>query len=1617
MPVIIGRARKSRLAKTTVRVPRKRVPGQPGLEPIGAPLTRREREVAAAFSEALTFTPEQIAAILDPDAATDPMRRMMEHLEPARVALSEALQDQIDDSGALFWNELTDQLTRKPDPSAINLIRKDISTNPVTLTPPVGASFSVDFSKRTPTGKRWADNQSARLITNVSEDSMANLRDVIGGTTGRGGRQPMMNLLGEVLEATPSMGDLAEFGDRLAPSVAGLTMPQHNAVLNRSRTVFGDAIGAGKTVDQAMDAVEAEASKYGKKLRQQRGRAISRTEMMEAANRGKLEAAQQAAANGMFDPKRAGKQWITSSFDVCFVCAPLHGKVVAFQGGEFKPTVQRSGEWVVELRELPPAHPNCRCTWTTVYDTIVPPSTTAPGQVIAPPDIPMAVRDQSWTEAAKIRKRVAPVQNSITESVVGASEDLGAEMAGLQFRVKEEASLARKIAADFTDDMWKKPLLTVQEVADDVGDALRYTMLLDEDDYVDGVSRAIRDFHERGYELKKPPKNYWQVDNVDNPYNGINVNFRAPDGTVIEVQFHTPASFEMKQGLHPLYEESRQVGVTNIRAEQLRLQMQVASDTLEHPEQVTDLRYFAEESNAYRLQTDDDLYNRFGGRLPNGTQDAYMDPETGKWWELRSDLHDDIVADMMGDVAPVENPTTHFMGGGPASGKGGLIKRGLVDFDETTMVKVDADEIKKMLPEYKVLSQERATLAAAYVHEESSDLAKRAFAESIGSGRNTVLDGTGDSSIAKLRAKVAAAREATPSGRVTADYVTIDTDTAVARARSRGSRTGRFVPEEVVRDTHESISRIFPDILDEQLFDDVRLFDTAFDPPKLILQQIEGVTEVLDEEAYLRFLAKNPDFVPPTPDLGVTVSPFDLPSEGVKLDEIAVAWQAQSREALEEMIERKPAMSLSYVQDKWSAPGLGSSATLDDALADPTRVRYRVKVDPTDPDKSIAVNTAVEDLRRARGFDALPELVSDAELDEVLESGGLELIRGDEQIEFLEQLQSGDFYTGTGHYGDGTYFFSNSGATSAERGLRTLGDGDTLDTVVEMAQSYAKGWTSADAGAAVRAALRPDASTISGKDLALVEQALGAQAEEIVKMAHRGSIDDAGTAAVERLRSLRSESVEDFADRIPNLASRIDPASRESIETVGELLDRLGYTGDDPFGLIALAKQSADPIEDPAFQSIYRLVVNDRTDVVKVGRTDDGAVATLLGYDAVVDTLAAAHDYPYRTQVLLLNRDALVVVDELISRDEMAKINDMIRAARVTQDTSPEVLDFTLTDIRQRVAAYSPLPDVDEIPLTPGEVFKLPKDYRVDPTIVQATKPEQWFDEAESVEEVLRDISWGDNRLDWNDPKVSNDPALRRIIKTQWPEAQPMQLTLTELEAAIAEGQTVIYRGIGADDASTLEGYVQNFMAGGDTDFVGQGLFGNGTYATDAADIAEDFSRNKWGTGSGGVGEWETGTVLEMVIDPDAKIALYDPLLEEMMEAGKPVTERIAEIGRTELSVREAAQRYDDISLETLDFRWGRDMYDDADGRPLFVMEQEYGLDHPWFSEPKVKEAIAELKRLEDKRDLLYTDVGRYAASVGVDVIEVAKPILPMGTEVPGSYYVILNRSAVGVGI
>lgn len=240
-----------------------------------------------------------------------------------------------------------------------------------------------------------------------------------------------------------------------------------------------------------------------------------------------------------------------------------------------------------------------------------------------------------------------------------------------------------------------------------------------------------------------------------------------------------------------------------------------------------------------------------------GSAEAHLVPD-GKggmrFSDERQALHDQIVADATAGVPSQAEPRFVMMGGGPASGKSSILGKDGVDVPgEGEAVQVDSDGVKGKLPEYQAMVGAGNPSAAAFSHEESSYLAKRIQAQAFANRQHVVLDGTGDSRPESVRGKVQAARL---SGyRVEANYVTVDTDTAVARATSRAGRTGRVVPESVIRSTHSSVSRVFPEVAGE--FDSVNLFDNNGSSPKLIARGRRGSSlEILDAPAYGSFLAK-----------------------------------------------------------------------------------------------------------------------------------------------------------------------------------------------------------------------------------------------------------------------------------------------------------------------------------------------------------------------------------------------------------------------------------------------------------------------------------------------------------------------------------------------------------------------------------------------------------------------------------------------------------------------------------------------------------------------------------------------------------------------------------------
>lgn len=224
----------------------------------------------------------------------------------------------------------------------------------------------------------------------------------------------------------------------------------------------------------------------------------------------------------------------------------------------------------------------------------------------------------------------------------------------------------------------------------------------------------------------------------------------------------------------------------------------------------------------------------------------------GKFTPERQALHKQILDSHFEGKSPVKNPVAYVLGGGPASGKSSIIKAGHVSPDENT-VHVDSDAIKAMLPEYKKMVEDKDPAAAAYAHEESSYLAKQIQDRGSKGSYNTLLDGTGNSSLDSLEGKIKKMKAA--GQKVVGAYVTVPTEVAIERNRERAKKTGRLPPETMLRSCHKSVSAVLPTAIEKGLFDDVQVFDTSNGVTKIASAK-GGKLEIHDKALWDTFKAK-----------------------------------------------------------------------------------------------------------------------------------------------------------------------------------------------------------------------------------------------------------------------------------------------------------------------------------------------------------------------------------------------------------------------------------------------------------------------------------------------------------------------------------------------------------------------------------------------------------------------------------------------------------------------------------------------------------------------------------------------------------------------------------------
>ena len=225
--------------------------------------------------------------------------------------------------------------------------------------------------------------------------------------------------------------------------------------------------------------------------------------------------------------------------------------------------------------------------------------------------------------------------------------------------------------------------------------------------------------------------------------------------------------------------------------------------------------------------------------------------EDGVWDPVRQLLHEQIVDEVLAGFPAEEEPVAYFLGGGPAAGKSSMPTPG-----GGRAALIAGDDIKGMLPEYQDMVAAGDLRAGAYAHEESTVIAGMARDAASQRSISWLLDGTGDTTYAKIAGKVQAARDG-GAVRVEADYVTVDLDEAVRRAASRAAETGRALPAAVITSVHAEVTRVFTQAAGRGLFDAMRLWDNNGTGPVLIATASKtGGLTVLDYAAYARFLAK-----------------------------------------------------------------------------------------------------------------------------------------------------------------------------------------------------------------------------------------------------------------------------------------------------------------------------------------------------------------------------------------------------------------------------------------------------------------------------------------------------------------------------------------------------------------------------------------------------------------------------------------------------------------------------------------------------------------------------------------------------------------------------------------
>ena len=188
--------------------------------------------------------------------------------------------------------------------------------------------LAISFDLTNPRAVIWAGQYSGALITEIADETRAGIRTLIE----------------------------AAFTDGLHPyDVArrirdwiGLTSRQQGAVARLARALHEQGVDP--------EVVERRTQRYAASQLRYRAKLIARTETLASSNYGQDELWAQAREQGLLSLARTKRVWLVTDDDRLDedICEPMEDQKV----GLHEPFVTPQGRTL----QVPPAHPNCRCT-------------------------------------------------------------------------------------------------------------------------------------------------------------------------------------------------------------------------------------------------------------------------------------------------------------------------------------------------------------------------------------------------------------------------------------------------------------------------------------------------------------------------------------------------------------------------------------------------------------------------------------------------------------------------------------------------------------------------------------------------------------------------------------------------------------------------------------------------------------------------------------------------------------------------------------------------------------------------------------------------------------------------------------------------------------------------------------------------------------------------------------------------------------------------------------------------------------------------------------------------------------------------------------------------------